>query len=383
MRNIPFAKPIIGPEEKAAVAKVLEGDTLVHGPVAKEFEKKFAQYTKAPHAISVASCTAGLHLAYFYLGIKPGDEVIVPAQTHVATVHAVELCGGTPVFVDAETKTGNIDIDQIEKAITPKTKALSVVHYLGMPVDMPKVMAIAKKYNLFVVEDCALAIGTKYDGIHAGLFGDVGTFSFYPVKHITTAEGGMMILKDEAMAKKLTFQKAFGVDRTPSERVVPGVYDVIMLGFNYRMNEIEAALGIEQMKRIDGFLKTRKSNYEALEKELKNINEVQLFQSSHGPFESSYYCLSVLLKGDLGKKRTQVLTSLKELGVGSSVYYPQSIHQFSYYKNKYNYADDAFPVASTISNTSVALPVGPHLKEDDVKYVAESLKQVIHKVRKG
>ncbi|MBK9292981.1 MAG: DegT/DnrJ/EryC1/StrS family aminotransferase [Oligoflexia bacterium] len=383
MRNVPFARPIIGAEEKQAVAKVLEGDTLVHGPVAKEFEKKFAQYTKAPHAISVSSCTAGLHLAYFYLGIKPGDEVIVPAQTHVATVHAVELCGGKPIFVDAEINTGNIDISQIEKAITPKTKALSVVHYLGMPVDMPKVMAIAKKHNLFVVEDCALAIGTKYDGIHAGLFGDVGTFSFYPVKHITTAEGGMMILKDDAMAKKLTFQKAFGVDRTPSERVVPGVYDVIMLGFNYRMNEIEAALGIEQLKRIDGFLKTRKRNYEALEKHLKEVDEVQLFQSSHGPFESSYYCLSVILKGNLSKKRTQVLTSLKELGVGSSVYYPQAVHQFSYYKNKYHYADNAFPVASLISDTSVALPVGPHLNEEDVNYVADSLKQVIQKLKRG
>jgi len=265
-RVIPFGKPLIGEAEKRAVAQVLEGDTLVHGPRAKEFEKVFADYTKAPHAISVSSCTAGLHLAYFYLGIKAGDEVIVPAETHVATAHAIELCGGTPIFVDAESETGNIDIDQIERAISPRTKALSIVHYLGMPVDMKRIIQIASRHRLFVVEDCALALGSYFDGVHAGLHGDVGCYSFYPVKHITTAEGGMMITRHEKIAKTINFQKAFGVDKTPGERPLPGVYDVKMLGFNYRMNEIEAALGIEQMKRIDGFLERRKKNCDALEK---------------------------------------------------------------------------------------------------------------------
>src|SRR4051812_15635691 len=162
MRTIPFGKPIIGEEEKKAVLDVLSGPILVHGPKAKEFEAAFAQYTKAPYAVSVSSCTAGLHLAYFYLGLGPGDEVIVPAQTHTATVHAVELCGAKPIFIDAEGKTGNIDISQIERAVTPRTKALSIVHFLGMPVDMDAVMAIARKHKLFVVEDCALAIGTYY-----------------------------------------------------------------------------------------------------------------------------------------------------------------------------------------------------------------------------
>jgi perosamine synthetase len=380
-RIVPFGKPLIGAAEKLAVAQVLEGDTLVHGPKAKEFEKSFSSFTKAPHAMSVSSCTAGLHLAYFYLGIAPGDEVIVPAETHVATAHAVELCGGKPIFIDAEKNTGNIDIDQIEEAITSRTKAISIVHYLGMPVDMKRIMQIASKKNLFVVEDCALAIGSYVDGVHAGLHGDVGCYSFYPVKHITTAEGGMMITRHEEVAKKINFQKAFGVDKTPGERPIPGVYDVKMLGFNYRMNEIEAALGIEQMKRIDGFLAQRKKNYECLEKKLQSVDEIKLFKSSHGRFQSSYYCLSVVLQGKMASKRTEILTLLKEYGVGASVYYPQAVPHFSYYKEKYGYKDDTFPVARMIGHTSIALPVGPHLNEEDMVYVGQTLKTIFNKLK--
>ena len=150
----------------------------MHGPSAKEFVVKFAEFTDAPNAVSVSSCTAGMHLIYFALGYGPGDEVIVPAQTHVATAHAVELTGAKPVFVDAEILTGNIDLDLIESAINSNTKAIAIVHYLGVPVDMSKVLEIAKKYNLFVLEDCALAPGAKINGKHVGLHGDVGVFSF-------------------------------------------------------------------------------------------------------------------------------------------------------------------------------------------------------------
>ena len=262
--QIPFGKPMIGDEERSAVSKVMQGPILVHGPVAGEFEAAFAAFTGAPHAISVSSCTAGMHLIYFALGYGPGDEVIVPAQTHVATAHTVELTGAKPVFVDAEDETGNINIDAIEAAITPRTRAIAVVHYLGVPVDMPKVVAIAQKYKLFLLEDCALAFGARVDGVHAGLHGDAGVFSFYPVKHMTTAEGGMIILRNGELATKLRLVKAFGVDRSHGERKVPGVYDTVALGFNYRMSEIHAAIGIEKVKKLLGRLNARKANYEAL-----------------------------------------------------------------------------------------------------------------------
>ncbi len=382
MRNIPFGKPIIGKEEKDAIARVLEGTTFVHGPLAHEFEHDFAAYTKAPYAVSVSSCTAGLHLAYFYLGLKAGDEVIVPAQTHVATAHAVEFCGAKPVFVDAERNTGNIDIDQIEAAITPRTKAISIVHFLGMPVDMDKINAIAKKHNLFVVEDCALAIGTYYNGIHAGLHGDLGCYSFYPVKHMTTTEGGMVITKHEQIATKLQRQKAFGVDRTVGERKVPGIYDVTMLGYNYRLNEVQAAMGIEQIKRLDSFLTTRKQNFDALYTGLKEIDEITLLQSSNGQFQSSYYCLSLVLNTEVADKRFEIVKQLNEMGIGTSVYYPKPVPHLQYYKEKYGFTENSYPNASWISYNSIALSVAPHLNLEDMQYMVNEVKNAIVKVKK-
>ena len=192
--KIPFGKPQIDFREKNIVQRVLESGQLVHGLKSKEFENDFRKYTGAKDAITVSSCTAGMHLFYFTVNIGEGDEVILPAQTHVATAHAVELVGAKPVFVDSKFPTGNIDVEQIEKKITKKTKAITVVHYLGNPVDMIKVSSLAKKHKLYLLEDCDLALGAKIKNKHVGLYGDAGFFSFYPVKHITTAEGGMIIL---------------------------------------------------------------------------------------------------------------------------------------------------------------------------------------------
>jgi len=381
LKTIPFGRPMIGEEEKSAVMEVLNDPILVHGPRSKEFENSFAAYTKAPHAVSVSSCTAALHLSYFYLKLKAGDEVIVPAQTHNATAHAVEFCGAKPVFVDAEIKTGNIDIDQIEPLITERTKAISIVHFLGMPVNMDRINEIAKKYGLFVVEDDALAIGTYYKGVHAGLLGDAGCFSFYPIKHMTTAEGGMLITRNEEIATGITRQRAFGVDRTQGERKIPGIYDVTMLGYNYRMNEIQAALGIEQVKRMNEFLKQRKLNYERLYDGLKEIDEIFLFQSSHGDYQSSYYCLSMLLNESLVKKRFEIVDYLKGHGVGTSVYYPHPVPHLTYYKEKYGYGEETYPVAAMISNGSIALPVGPHLNIEDMDYIIASISKAIKEVK--
>ena len=380
MRNIPFGKPIIKEEEKQAVMDVLNDPILVHGPRSKTFENNFAQYTNAKYAVSVSSCTAAMHLAYFYLGLKPGDEVIVPAQTHAATAHAVEFCGAKPIFIDAEIGTGNIDIDQIELSITPNTRAIAVVHYLGMPVDMNKVMQIAKKHNLFVVEDCALAISSKLDDKHAGLYGDVGCFSFYPVKHMTTAEGGMLITQSEQIASMINRQKAFGVDRSHGERHVPGMYDVSILGYNYRMNEIQAAIGIEQLKRMNDFFQKRKENFETLMSGLSDIDEIYLFNSSSGGFQSSYYCLSLILKDKFSNKRFEIIQYLKDKGIGSSIYYPKPVPHMSYYMNKYSYKKLSFPIASQISYNSIALSVGPHLNIEDMNYMVVTLKQAIKEV---
>jgi len=382
MKKIPFGKPMIDHKEKDAVMNVMDGSILVHVPVATEFENKFASFTNAPNAVSVSSCTAGMHLIYFALGYGPGDEVIVPAQTHIATAHAVELTGAKPVFVDAEQNTGNINIEAIEAAINSNTKAIAIVHYLGVPVDMPKVVQIAKKHNLFLLEDCALAPGAKVDDIHVGLHGDAGVFSFYPVKHLTTAEGGMIILRNKDFAEKLKLLKAFGVNRTHGERKIPGVYDTVALGFNYRMSEIHAAIGVVQVDKLSDFLNKRKNNFKALENYLKKISGLRVLpQPSDGHLESSHYCLGVLLDQDIISKRSEIINALTEQGIGSSVYYPQPVPRMKYYKEKYGYDEKKYINATRISDGMIALPVGPHLNLEDMENISIGIKNCMEKIK--
>ena len=376
-RSIPFGKPLIGQEERDAVLEVLDGPILVHGPCSAAFEEEFAAWTGSPGAVAVSSCTAGMHLLYFDLGIGPGDEVIVPAQTHTATAHAVELTGAKPVFVDSERSSGNIDVDAIEPAITSRTRAIAIVHFLGEPVDMAPVKELAQRHDLFLVEDCALAFGTRLGDVHAGLHGDAGVFSFYPVKHMTTAEGGIVIARDQGLLARLARTRAFGVDRTASERTVPGVYDVTALGFNYRMNEIQAALGQVQLRRLTGFLDRRRENQKVLREALASVDEIVVLEASEGTKQSSYYCLSAVLREDLADRRLAIVDYLKSQGVGTSVYYPRPVPLMTYYKEKYGYRREAWPVASWISECSIALPVGPHLDPDDMVYIADALKGAV------
>ena len=377
-KPIPFGRPMIGPEEKQAVEEVLSGPILVHGPKSLEFERSFASFTKAPHAISVSSCTAGMHLLYHALGLGPGDEVIVPSQTHVATAHAVELTGACPVFVDAELNTGNIDLDAVEASITSKTKAMAVVHYLGVPVLMDKALRIARKHNLFLLEDCALSPGASYEGTHTGLLGDAGCFSFYPVKHLTTAEGGMVILKDEALADKIRLLKAFGVDRSHGERKIPGEYDVACLGYNYRMSEIHAAIGIEQMKKLPSFLARRRQNFDQLWDRLSNLENVRVLpQPIDNQSASSHYCMGALLSDLLVPYRPKIMEELKSIGIGTSIYYPHPVPHMSYYKEKYGFIE--CPHAEVISNSIIALPVGPHLGESEMDRLADGFLRIVSK----
>ncbi len=378
--KIPFGKPIIGDEEHQAVREVLASGRLVHGQRIVDFETAFAEFTGAPHAVGVSSCTAGMHLVYFHLGIGPGDEVIVPAMTHTATAHAVELAGARAVFVDAEPETGNIDLDRLEAAVTARTRAIAPVHYLGMPIDMDGLMTVARRHDLHVVEDCALALGSTYRGTHAGLFGDVGCFSFYPVKHITSAEGGMVICRDRELAAALAHKRAFGVDRHHGERKTPGVYEVSELGFNYRMSEVHAAIGREQMRRLPDFLDRRRQNYQALTESLRAVDGIELFASTHGELTSCYYCQSIILDPALADRRPQLIEYLRDRGVGTSVYYPHPVPTMEHYRRKYGHRESEFPVAARIANHSIALPVGPHLTVDDMGSIATAVSDGLREV---
>lgn len=380
-RRIAFGMPMIGREEREAVAEVLGGSCLTHGPRVKLFEQAFAEYTGAPFAIAVNSCTAALHLAYLAMGIGPGAEVIVPAQTHVATAHAVELVGARPVFCDSEPRTGNIDLDRIESLITPQTRAISVVHYLGLPVDMRRLLSMTRPRGLRVIEDCALSLGAYENGIHTGLLGDCGAFSFYPAKHITTAEGGMFITRDEKLAAAVSAGRAFGIDRNiVSERHLPGAYDVKALGLNYRMSELNAALGICQMKRLPEILERRRENHARLTALLRQIDELEPIASVRLDATHSHYCHVAILRKRIAARRVEIIERLKALGVETSVYYPRPVPHMTYYTEKYGYKSTDFPVAARISNDGIALSVGPHLSGDDVAYMVEMLKRVIREV---
>ena len=380
--KIPFGRPMIGPEERAAVLRVLDSPQLVHGPAAKEFESAFAA-SLGPNAFAttVSSCTAGLHLAYMHLGIGAGDEVIVPAQTHVATAHAVEVMGAKPVFVDCDPREGNIDVAAIENALTARTRAISVVHYTGLPVRMDAVMALARKRNLFVVEDCALAVGSKLDEVACGLHGDVGAFSFYPVKHMTTAEGGMVVSKHREVVDSIANIKAFGYDRTVAERKIPGVYDIARVGINYRMNEIAAAIGVEQLKKVPGFARRRTENAAALRAALAPVAELTLLADGDARRVHSNYCLVAVLDAATGPSRAAIITELKAHGVGVSVYYPVPLPLAKFYREKYGATPAQFPNALRISDHSIALPLGPHLTPDDMRTLATELKSAITKCK--
>ena len=381
-RTIPFGRPWITDEDRQAVLEVLEGHILTHGPRCKGFEEDFARFMGSDsHCVSVSSCMAALHLAYFQMGIGPGDEVIVPAQTHIATAHAVELVGARPIFVDCELSTGNIDCSKVESLITPKTRALSLVHFLGIPCGMDDILSVAERHSLKVVEDCALAVGARYRGTHVGMFGDAGCFSFYPVKHLTCGEGGMFVSRHKQIVEEATRLRAFGVDRSHTERSIPGIYDVPTLGLNYRMSEMQAALGRQQVAKVDEILDRRRANFCKLKTLLSDIEDLSVLDAADEDVASSYYCLSAVLCGELKGHRNEMVTRLNDAGVGTSIYYPHPVPRMSYYRRKYGFQAEDYPNAAAISDQSIALPVGPHVTPDDIEYIAESLKQVIEEIR--
>ena len=377
--KIPFGLPLIGKEEKNIVNKVLSQPILAHGKQTREFETNFKKFTNANYALSTSSCTAGMHLFYMAVGIKKGDEIILPAQTHVATAHAIEAVGAKPIFVDSILSTGNIDVNKLKNAITKKTKVITVVHYVGIPANMIEVCKIAKKYGLYVLEDCALSLGAKINNIHTGLWGDAGGFSFYPVKHITTGEGGMIISKNSKLKKKIISLKSLGINKNFLDRKTPGLYDCKSFGLNLRMSEINSAIGKIQIKKIPKILKSREENFKYLKSKLESLNEnIQVIQNQNKFFISSNYCLIILFKEKkLYSNRQKIINFLNKVGIGTSIYYPHPVSHMFFYKKKYNINQKLFINAQEISNNSISLPVGPHLNKKKLDYIYNKLKIVI------
>jgi dTDP-4-amino-4,6-dideoxygalactose transaminase len=278
--------------------------------------------------------------------------------------------GATPVFIDVLLSSGNIDLTKIEESITKNTKAICVVHFLGLPVNMIEVLRIAKKFDLFVIEDCALSLGTEFDGVKTGLLGDAGVYSFYPTKHITTGEGGMVVSKHKDLILKISKMKSFHYDKNLIDREIPGIYDVDGFGLNFRMSELSAALGIHQLNKFSEFMDLRKKNGDHLISELKKIDSIRIMGLENQTiYRNSRYCISVLVSSE--HERNFIIKYLKKNNIGSSVYYPISLPNSLYYSKKYNISLTRFQNAQTIANCSIALPIGPHLTDFHVARIAK------------
>jgi perosamine synthetase len=377
---IKFGDPQVGVEEIEYVKAVFESKIFVHGSMTAEFEDSFKSCFGYEHALSVANCTAGLHLAHYSL-TKNIDfkgtatpEVICPAMTHVATAHAIELVGLKPVFIDCNYYDGNIDVDLLEKAITDNTVGIAAMHFNGIPCDIERIMELARQHDLYVVEDCAISLGAKVGGRPVGSFGDVGAFSFHPVKQMTTGEGGMIVINDPKLYENLKLERAFGVDRTFDKRKQAGVYDVPLLGFNYRMAEIPAAIGVKQLNKFEGFEQTRKNNFKHLNDAFSAISGLTIIGGDITD-ERAYYCLIAKVNGD-GDARDKIAEKLKENGIQTSVYYPHPVPRLTYYAEKYGYSSQKFKNSESISDSSIAFSIGPHLGEVELEQVVSALQAI-------
>jgi dTDP-4-amino-4,6-dideoxygalactose transaminase len=374
-----ISKPMIGPEEIAAVSEVLKSGWLTTGPKVKELEENMQNYLGCKKAIGLTSCTGGMHIALAALGIGAGDEVIVPAYTFVATAHVADWLGAKPVLVDVEPDTFNIDPAKIEAAITPHTKAIIPVHFAGHACDMDRIMAIAKKHNLWVIEDAAHAIGTSYKGVKIGNHGTAVVFSFYATKTMTTGEGGMIVTNDEELGKKLKRYSYFGVDKDAFSRYTDKgswYYEVVERGYKYNMDNIHGALGVEQLKKLEGFLNSRRqlaALYTTLIKEVPFVTTpVEKEYTRH-----SYHLYPVLIDfAKAGISRDVVIAKLKAYNIGTSVHFIP-LHLHPYYQEKYGYKKGDFPVTEALFERELSLPFYQGMSDRDARYVADVLREIL------
>ena len=378
--NIPFARPIIEIEERQASSKVLEGSILTHGPQCRLFEKNFSKYNNSSQAVSVSNCTSAMFLSLKALGIGPGDEVIVPAMTHIATAHCVAHTGAKVIFVDVDEKTGNINPNLILAKINKNTKAIIVVHFVGLSADMDNILKVISGKSISIIEDCAAALGALYDKKMVGTFGKTGCFSFYPTKHITTMEGGMLITNDENLGMSVRKLSSFGYTKTLYERSVPGVYDVDLLGYNFRMNEVSAAIGIEQLKKIDRFIDTRRSNASIIRDKLVDNPNIYVLPGESGKSISSNFCVNIVLNHGGEELRNNLILNLQKNKIGTSVHYPVCLPKSIYYKGLEG--NERYKVAEHFASHTISLPCGPHIDTEGSKLIADTFTKCLKELLK-
>ena len=384
--NIPITKPLFGEEELRAVQLPLEGGWVVQGPYVEKFEKMFSDYTGARFSSATSSCTTALHIAVAALGLKPGDEVIVPAFTWVATANVVEYMGARPVFCDIDLDTFNIDVERIESLLTPRTVGIIPVHLFGLCADMQPIVDVAARHKLWVVEDAACAFGSRYRGRHAGTLGEMGCFSFHPRKSITTGEGGMVTTADESLDQLSRCLRDHGASRSDLSRHTGSASFLLAeynhLGYNFRLTDIQGALGCAQMNRAEWILAERTRRARLYDEMLSDVEWLRTPAVPEGYVHGyqSYVCLfrpeepSLDNVEDLHALRNRVMSEMEGQGIATR----QGTHAAAlqnYYADKYGIRPADFPNAYVADRLSMSLPLYPQMSDEEQSAVVRTLQE--------
>ena len=374
MKILPYSTQWVDQKDIVEVVKVLKSPWITQGPKISEFEKAIARYVGAKFAVVFNSGTSALHAAYFAIGLKEGDEFITSPITFVATANAGLYLGARPIFVDIEPDTGNINQAKIEAKITKKTKLIVSVHYAGHPVNLERIAAIAKKYDLFVIEDAAHALGAKYKKEKIGncKYSDVTVFSFHPVKSITTGEGGAVTTNNRDYYNKLLLFRNHGISKKNFKNNSHGdwYYEMRLLGANYRLTDIQAALGLSQLKKVDKFVDRRREIANIYFEKFKNNLFFDLpVEKSYAT--SSYHLFPIRLKDNYLKKKAKIFANLARKGLGVQVHYIP-VYLQPYYQNL-GYTKNLCPIAEDFYWREISIPIYPKMKNNDIKYVVKIL----------
>lgn len=361
-------------KEEHAVLETIQSKWISTGPKTAAFEEKFASMLNAKHAVALSNCTVSLHLALKLAGVQAGDEVICPSLTFVATVNSIRYVDAIPVFADVTSyENPTIDPEDIRRKITSKTKAIMVMHYGGFACDMDKIMQIARENNLKVIEDACHGPLSEYKGKKLGTIGDVGCFSFFSNKNISTGEGGMLITNNDEYASRTKLLRSHGMTTMSYERAKghSTAYDVVELGYNYRMDDIHSSIGLVQLDKIETDLNKRTEVRKLYVKLLSEIPGIIIPFKDYTEF-SSNYILPIVLKGGNAEKRDQIRAALAEAGIQTSMHYP-AVHRFSIYKEFYS----ELPVTDYLVNNLITLPMYSKLTGEQVHYICNTLKKLL------
>ena len=366
---LPYGKQTISDEDVEAVAEVLRSDWLTTGPAVERFEEAVARFTGTQHAVAVSSGTAALHAAMHAMKIGPGDEVIVPAITFAATANAVVYCGATPIFADVQPTSLLVNPQSIAEKISSKTRGILAVDYAGQPCDYDELRRIADASDLFLAADGCHALGASYKGRKVGELADLTTFSFHPVKHITTGEGGMITTNQAALAARMRRFRNHGISTDHRSRSEQGqfYYEMVELGFNYRLSDFQCALGTSQLRRLPLWLEQRRKLARRYDEQFRGDEEVKPLEAS-GDRTHAWHLYVVRLRNE----RDELFQRLRKRGIGANVHYlPVYLHPF--YRQKFGYGEGLCPVAEAAYQEILSLPLYPQMNFEDVDYVVDSI----------